>query len=143
MREEMPDEEATSGLPGGRRRTRGVRHRPLAGEPGERREARNGPEGAASEPRPEAIVAGAVAIIDADGLDALTVRRLASELGVAPMTVYSYVRGKEEILDLAGRSCRRRTSSAPTGRGGLGVNEPAHSGTACAWCSSPIPTRRV
>ena len=45
-------------------------------------------------------MAGAVAIIDAEGLDALTVRRLASELGVAPMTVYSYVRGKEEILDL-------------------------------------------
>lgn len=42
----------------------------------------------------------AVAIIDNEGLDALTVRRLATELGVAPMTVYSYVRGKEEILDL-------------------------------------------
>ena len=45
-------------------------------------------------------MAAAVAIIDAEGLEALTVRRLASELGVAPMTVYSYVRGKEEILDL-------------------------------------------
>jgi AcrR family transcriptional regulator len=45
-------------------------------------------------------VAAAIAIIDNDGLEALTVRRLATELGVAPMTVYSYVRGKEEILDL-------------------------------------------
>jgi len=45
-------------------------------------------------------VAAAVAIIDNEGLDVLTVRRLAAELGVAPMTVYSYVRGKEEILDL-------------------------------------------
>ena len=45
-------------------------------------------------------MAGAVAIIDAEGLEALTVRRLASELGVAPMTLYSYVLGKEEILDL-------------------------------------------
>jgi AcrR family transcriptional regulator len=45
-------------------------------------------------------VAAAVAIIDNEGLEALTVRRLATELGVAPMTVYSYVRGKEEILDL-------------------------------------------
>lgn len=49
---------------------------------------------------PEAIVAAAVKIIDADGLDALTIRRLAGDLGVAPMTVYSYVRGKEELLDL-------------------------------------------
>lgn len=45
-------------------------------------------------------MAAAVAIIDNEGLEALTVRRLASDLGVAPMTVYSYVRGKEEILDL-------------------------------------------
>jgi AcrR family transcriptional regulator len=48
----------------------------------------------------EEIVATAVRIIDADGLDALTVRRLASELGVAAMTVYSYVRSKDELLDL-------------------------------------------
>ncbi len=46
------------------------------------------------------MVATAVRIIDADGLDALTVRRLASELGVAAMTVYSYVSSKDELLDL-------------------------------------------
>jgi AcrR family transcriptional regulator len=46
------------------------------------------------------IVATAVRIIDGDGLDALTVRRLASELGVAAMTVYSYVSSKDELLDL-------------------------------------------
>jgi AcrR family transcriptional regulator len=45
-------------------------------------------------------VAAAITIIDDEGLEALTVRRLAAELGVAPMTVYSYIRGKEEILDL-------------------------------------------
>jgi AcrR family transcriptional regulator len=48
----------------------------------------------------EELVATAVRIIDADGLDALTVRRLASELGVAAMTVYSYVGSKDELLDL-------------------------------------------
>ena len=48
----------------------------------------------------EEMVATAVRIIDADGLDALTIRRLASELGVAAMTVYSYVRSKDELLDL-------------------------------------------
>jgi AcrR family transcriptional regulator len=48
----------------------------------------------------EALITAAVRIIDADGLDALTVRRLAGELGVAAMTVYSYVRSKDELLDL-------------------------------------------
>lgn len=48
----------------------------------------------------EELVATAVRIIDADGLDALTVRRLASELGVAAMTVYSYIRSKDELLDI-------------------------------------------
>ena len=46
------------------------------------------------------IVATAVRIIDEDGLDGLTIRRLASELGVAAMTVYSYVRSKDDLLDL-------------------------------------------
>jgi AcrR family transcriptional regulator len=48
----------------------------------------------------EELIAVAVRIIDTEGLDALTVRRLAGELGVAAMTVYSYVRSKDELLDL-------------------------------------------
>ena len=36
---------------------------------------------------------------DRGGLAALTIRSLADELGVKPMTVYHYVRNKEEILD--------------------------------------------
>lgn len=47
------------------------------------------------------VVTAAVRIIDADGLDALTIRRLAADLGVAPMTVYSYVGSKDELLDRA------------------------------------------
>jgi AcrR family transcriptional regulator len=72
----------------------------------ERRRARRQARGAQRQGRSrerttaEEIVATAVRIIDADGLDALTVRRLASELGVAAMTVYSYVRSKDELLDL-------------------------------------------
>jgi AcrR family transcriptional regulator len=46
------------------------------------------------------VVAAAVAIADADGLDAVTMRRVASTLGVAPMTLYAYVPGKAELLDL-------------------------------------------
>jgi AcrR family transcriptional regulator len=46
------------------------------------------------------IVRTAIAIADRDGLDALTVRRLAEELRVAPMALYTYVPGKAELLDL-------------------------------------------
>lgn len=46
------------------------------------------------------VVAAAVAIADAEGLDALTMRRLAAELGAGPMSLYTYVRDKEELVDL-------------------------------------------
>lgn len=49
---------------------------------------------------PEDVVTSAMRIIDADGLDALTIRRLAADLGLAPMTVYSYVGSKDELLDV-------------------------------------------
>jgi AcrR family transcriptional regulator len=48
---------------------------------------------------PERILRGAVAIADADGLDALTIRALASRLDVKPMAIYHHVANKEEILD--------------------------------------------
>jgi AcrR family transcriptional regulator len=40
-----------------------------------------------------------MAVADAGGIDALTIRSLAQSLGVKPMSVYYYVTGKEEILD--------------------------------------------
>jgi AcrR family transcriptional regulator len=46
----------------------------------------------------EAVAAG-VAIIDAEGLEALTIRRLAESLGIGAMTLYSYFRTKDELLD--------------------------------------------
>ncbi len=48
----------------------------------------------------DAILEAALRILDSEGLDALTVRRLAAELGVGPMTIYSYVRDKDDLLDL-------------------------------------------
>lgn len=47
----------------------------------------------------EAIVEVAVRICDSERIESLTIRRLASELGVGTMTLYSYFRSKEEILD--------------------------------------------
>src|SRR5688572_18209323 len=46
------------------------------------------------------IVAAAVAIADREGMSALTTRRVAETLGISPMSVYTYVPGKDELLDL-------------------------------------------
>ena len=45
------------------------------------------------------ILRGALAVADAGGLAALTIRSLAKELEVKPMAVYHYVANKDEILD--------------------------------------------
>jgi TetR/AcrR family tetracycline transcriptional repressor len=44
------------------------------------------------------VVARALAIGDAEGLEALTIRRLAQELGVTPMALYWHFRNKNELL---------------------------------------------
>src|SRR5581483_206988 len=46
------------------------------------------------------VVAAATALADAEGLDAVTMRRVAGRLGVVPMSLYTYVPGKAELLDL-------------------------------------------
>ena len=48
----------------------------------------------------DAVVASAIELADADGLDALTMRRIAERVGISPMSVYTYVPGKAELLDL-------------------------------------------
>ena len=47
----------------------------------------------------EAIVATAIRLADAEGLKAVTIRRLAAELGVTPMAPYWHFRNKEQLLD--------------------------------------------
>jgi len=47
----------------------------------------------------ERIVRAALALIDESGLDALTMRRLGSVLGVEAMSLYKHVAGKDGILD--------------------------------------------
>jgi AcrR family transcriptional regulator len=47
----------------------------------------------------ERVLRGAVAVADAGGLAGLTIRSLAQELGVKPMSVYHHVANKDEILD--------------------------------------------
>jgi AcrR family transcriptional regulator len=50
----------------------------------------------------EAIVSTAIPLADTEGLAALTIRRLAAELGARPMSIYSYaqITSKEELFDL-------------------------------------------
>ena len=45
------------------------------------------------------LVDGAVALADANGIGSLTMRRLARELGVKPMSLYHHVANKDELLD--------------------------------------------
>lgn len=46
------------------------------------------------------IVKTAITLADAEGLDAVTMRGVAQAVGTAPMTLYTYVPGKAELLDL-------------------------------------------
>lgn len=48
----------------------------------------------------EAVVTAATHVADTEGLEAVTMRRVAKELGVVPMTLYTYIPGKAELLDL-------------------------------------------
>jgi AcrR family transcriptional regulator len=60
-------------------------------------------EDASSEPplSRERIVATAVELLDAQGLDGLTMRRLADRLGSGVMSLYWHVDNKEDVFDLA------------------------------------------
>ena len=49
---------------------------------------------------PDALVRTALAIADTEGLDALSMRRVGSELGVAAMSLYNHVANKDELLAL-------------------------------------------
>lgn len=46
------------------------------------------------------IAGVAIDLADSEGLDALTMRRVAERLGVGTMSLYTYVSGKAELIDL-------------------------------------------
>lgn len=47
----------------------------------------------------ERIVRAAITLIDRDGMDALTMRSLADDLGSGPMSLYRHVRDRDDLLD--------------------------------------------
>lgn len=62
------------------------------------------------------IVATATALIDADGLAALSTRRLAAELGVRGPSLYNHFATKEEILDAVADSIISQVDTSFFGR---------------------------
>lgn len=50
------------------------------------------------------IVRSALRIVDAEGIDALSFRRVATDLGVTPMSLYWHVADKAELLELVGHA---------------------------------------
>src|SRR5579871_2501240 len=77
---------ATSGLPAEVAAAWGVRER-----------SHKGPKPALSLAR---IVDAAVGLADSEGLDAVSMGRVATSLGAAPMSLYRHVSAKEELLRL-------------------------------------------
>ena len=57
------------------------------------------------DPRPaglsrESIVAAAIEIADEEGFEAVSIRRIATKLETRPMSLYSHIETKEELIDL-------------------------------------------
>src|SRR4051794_24948853 len=48
---------------------------------------------------PESLVQSALTIVDEEGLEALTIRRLAQHHQVTPMALYRHFKDKEQLLD--------------------------------------------
>jgi len=61
------------------------------------------------------ITRAAIEIADAEGLEALSMRRVGDQLGVTAMSLYSYVPGKAELLDLMLDAVYAEFSEAPNG----------------------------
>ncbi len=78
-----------------------------------------------------AVAAAAIKLADARGLDAVTMRGVAAELGIAPMSLYNYVPTKDHLIqlmiDMAGGEYRypdpadRRAAIADLARQGRAI----------------------
>lgn len=88
---------STNGGPGDNQRTGGDIARSLELLWGEGERPTRGPKPGLTLDR---IVTEAVRLADAEGLTAVSMRRLSTELGTGTMSLYRYVPGKGELLDL-------------------------------------------
>ena len=60
------------------------------------------------------VVSAATALADKEGLTAVSMRRLAQQLGVSAMTLYTYVPGRAELVDLMLDAAYQRLPLADT-----------------------------
>ncbi|MDO4908286.1 MAG: TetR family transcriptional regulator [Corynebacterium sp.] len=72
----------------------------------------------------ENILAAAIAILDAEGLEGLTIRRLAQELHCAVASIYWYVKNKDELLQFVSSEILRRLFEEYDGYRSKGVYIP-------------------
>jgi len=72
----------------------------------------------------DAVIAGAIEILDESGPQGLTTRALAARLGGGPASIYWYVSGREELLDLAADSVLGGVLVAVSGVGLGGSGDP-------------------
>lgn len=74
---------------------------------------RKGPARSVAVPQ---LVDAALELADSQGLAAVTMRAVAERVGISAMSVYTYVPGKPELLDLMVDACYARMTRPPWGR---------------------------
>ena len=87
---------------------------------------------ASKEPRTqltrERIVTAALALVDREGVSALSMRRLGAELGVDPMAIYYYIPNKEALLDAIVEAVMAEID--------LGIDDPSDPIEERIWCAA-------
>jgi AcrR family transcriptional regulator len=63
----------------------------------------------------EQVLRSALELADADGIEALTMRRLGHALGVDPMAIYRHVRSKGDLLDVVAEAIVGEIAAPPPG----------------------------
>ncbi|WP_394297363.1 TetR/AcrR family transcriptional regulator C-terminal domain-containing protein [Streptomyces albus] len=97
----------------------------------------------------EAITAAAVALADAEGLEAVTMRRVAARVGAGVMSLYSYAPDKETLLELMvdHASGELPVPDAPTGDWRADLKRIAHRQRALMlrhpWLPAALSTHRT
>ncbi|MFD2395957.1 TetR family transcriptional regulator [Prauserella oleivorans] len=93
----------------------------------------------------ERIVTTAIDIADREGIDALSMQRLAAELGYTTMSLYRYVPSKEDLLELMidqtpeppRRRATHRTGERSWRPGSARCGRPTGGIRGCCACRSP------
>ena len=102
------------------------------------------PDGERARLSKRVVTDAALKIADADGLDALTIRKLAQDLGVTPMALYWHFRNKEDLLG-RGRAGMGRDRRERRPQGTVVGPAPGAAGIPCLWrfpCGSSAPSSR-